>query len=96
MAQEFLLQQLNCYTLSGLSLTKENGITKTFFFYAVAYCCDVPEVREMSCIRHGTRVQGSCVSCLVSLSNIPHLRSGQERSVFETMEVQNIVTGIVA
>lgn len=60
-AQRMYLKPLNCYKFSGFSSTWMNSITKTCFQYVVPYCCDIPDVEKMSCIRHGTRVQRTCV-----------------------------------
>lgn len=86
-APKMLLKGLSCYSSSGFSATWKKGITGTSFPSVVSYCCELPEGNDMSCIRHGSRVQRSCSKCLVSLNDIKNLRTDQVRTVTETKEV---------
>lgn len=42
----------------------------------ILYCCDIPEKRDMSGVKHGEKMC-YCVQCLTSLCDIPELKVAQ-------------------
>jgi len=51
-----------------------------------SYCCDIPEGKDLSGIRHNTNTKYPCIRCLSSLNDIRNNRTGKERTV-EQMNV---------
>lgn len=76
-AVELLHTQWFSYYMEG----SHNGITGTYFQHTVSWCCDILEAKDISCILHGTRVQGPFAICLVLLNAIQYLTTGQVRTV---------------
>jgi hypothetical protein len=62
----------------------------------VSYCCDIPEAKDMSAVRHNMNTRCPCHRCLVTLSDITNLSIGKPRLYIGTNRIRTEISQEVA
>lgn len=73
-----ILQPLLDVSVTGFKIQRQHC---TFICYPMfmSYCCDIPEAKDMSAVRHNLNTRCPCHRCLVTLSDITNLSTGKQR-----------------
>jgi len=83
-----ILQPLLQSHLTGFRVENSTGSTWTCFPLFTSYCCDIPEAKDMSCVKHGTRGPRPCVRCMSSASDFETQRPCEVRDMSQTVMVR--------
>ena len=82
-AMEEILTPLADYNLKGFRCIDNDGKSSYCHPTICSYCCDIPEEKDISGIRHNMNTKFLCIRCLTSLEGIKEMRIGQERRADE-------------
>ena len=73
-----ILQPLLDVCITGFKIQREH-CTLICYPMFMSYCCDIPEAKDMSAVRHNLNTRCPCHRCLVPLSDITNLSTGKQR-----------------
>jgi len=78
-------------TNSGFPVGPMHGVTWNCFPCMASYCCDIPEAKDISGVRHNLSTALPCHRCMVSMEDIEQLHVKQARTIQQTRCVRNQV-----
>ena len=73
-----ILQPLLDVCITGFKIQREH-CTLICYPMFMSYCCDIPEAKDMSAVRHNLNTKCPCHRCLVTHSDITNLSTGKQR-----------------
>lgn len=90
-AMKMVVWPLKRYERSGFNVKTREGVEWRCVPLLVSYCCDIPEGKDISGVRHGVAVRRPCVRCMVTGEDIIAGRRSDIRSMEDTRRVRRIV-----
>ena len=61
----------------------------------VSYCCDIPECKDMSAVKHGLSCQMPCVRCMIPSDQFSQLTTYPTRDMSQTMSIRREVKDLI-
>ena len=99
LAMKTILKGISDTSVNGFDIELCEGEGKKCFPLLVSYCCDIPEAKDMSAVKHNLSTSFPCHRCLVSLDDIKSLTMAEKRCFSETIalriDVQNELNNAV-
>lgn len=86
-AMRLILQPLLDVSTFGFELNQKN-ITLLCHPLLISYCCDIPEAKDMSAVRHNLNTNCPCHRCLTNLSSIQSFRKAKARLYKDTFKIR--------
>ena len=85
-----ILEQLVKTAENGFNIVKAT-CTYCCFPLLISYCCDIPEAKDMTAVKHNLNTPSPCHNCLVSLDDILELRTAPRRDTQSTLQLRKDV-----
>lgn len=89
MAMDVLLEELRMSALPGFECTDQEGVRRRCHTAIGSYCCDIPEAKDMTSVRHGSTSSYSCHRCIAMNQSFQTSTRSSPRSGTRTMTIQN-------
>jgi len=83
-AMKRILKGASDSSVNGFPIELLDGESKICFPMLISYCCDIPEAKDMSAVKHNLSTPFPCHICLVTLDDIRSLLTAQKRCFTET------------
>jgi len=86
-----ILEPLRALLDRGFSVKDKSGHVWNCFPKMVSYCCDIPEAKDMSGVKHGTLGLAPCIRCMSSATDFESIISRPKRDISRTVEARKMI-----
>ena len=86
-AMKQILQPLLTVSTVGFDIAHD-GLTLVCYPMLISYCCDIPEAKDMSAVRHNMNTKCPCHRCLSMLSSIESFTKAPIRHHKDTFKIR--------
>ena len=84
-----ILHPLSKASCTGFEVRPSTGGIWTCYPRIVSYCCDIPESKDISCVKHGILTLSPCVRCMIPRSRLLETCEHGHRSLHDTVAARN-------
>lgn len=60
---------------------REENVGKNCYSIVILYCCDIPEGKNLTCVKHSTAVKRTCPICLATIVDIGNVLGREGRMI---------------
>ncbi len=90
-SMKIILRDLANSSEYGFPITLNNGVKLTCFPQLISYCCDIPEGKDMTAVKHNLNTLFPCHNCLVLFEDIVNLQTKPRRTFEDTVHIRKLV-----
>jgi len=93
-SMERLMQPLLRLVQSGFEVQDNSRHVWNCFPLLSSYCCDIPEAKDMSCVKHGTKGPAPCIRCMSKAEDFETLTVRENRSISDTVHSRRMLSNL--